>query len=57
MSVFNVDDWLDGDEDDVWWLNQGDDDWLTNDDVVWWLNLYVMVDDLMVLWDALLCEP
>ena len=33
------------------------DDWWTNDDNgVWLLNIYVMVDELMILWDALLWE-
>ena len=43
-----------------WCLNHGGDDWLANeddDDDVWWLNLNVMVDELMILWDALLSEP
>ena len=44
--VFDVDDWW-TDDDGVWWLNHGDDDWLVDDDDdgLWWLNLYVMVDD------------
>ena len=42
--VFEVNDWRIGD-DDVWWINHGDDDWLTHDDDgVWWLNLDGMVD-------------
>jgi len=48
ISVHGDDDWWT--DDDVWWLNYGDDDQLSdNDNGIWWLNLYVMVDELRII--------